>query len=113
VSGIAALYNVPGTPEELSRWSFSHAVHHRDINDTIFKLSGFQIFEFLMDPISVDNIDNWLQSHQLMHQQMDEILGIVGYDLYDVDWQDQSQLAGWIFLNANEHFNASEILQIG
>jgi hypothetical protein len=48
-----------------------------------------------------------------MHDNQNGILGIEGQDLTGIDWKDQRTLASWIFLNSNEHYQASAILEVG
>ena len=112
MSAIAALYNVPGTKEELNEWSFAHQAHHRDINRVLFQKVGANLPEYVLDPVDLDSW-TWLYQHQQLHNQMDTLLAISGYDLLDVEFTDQQQLAGWIFLNADEHNQAANILGIG
>ena len=113
MSAIAALYNVPSNEFELNSWAFAHAAHHRDINRTIYIATGVELAEYVLDPFNPQNIGVWLYQHQVMHQNQDEVLGISGYDLLEVDWRDKDQLAGWILLNATEHMQAANILRIG
>ncbi len=84
MSAIAALFNVPSTPEELGIWATAHATHHRDINRRIFELVGTNLPEFLLDPIDPNNTGIWEDQHQAIHQDMDAILGINGFDLSDL-----------------------------
>lgn len=113
MSAIAALYNVPSTLSEMNSWAFAHAAHHRDINRVIYQLVGTVLAENILDPLNPNDIGVWLYQHQLMHDQFESVLGIAGYDLLDVDWQDPAELAGWIHLNADSHQQAANILQIG
>jgi len=113
MSGIADLYNVPGTDEERAQWSFAHAAHHRDINRRIYELIAVALPEYIMDPVNPDDSGEWEYLHQLMHDNQNPLLGIFGQDLTGVDWKDQRLLAAWVFLNANEHVQASNILGIG
>ena len=113
MTAIAALYNVPSTEDELHTWAFAHAAHHRDINRVIFETMGIFLPEYVLDPINTSDAYTWIYQHQLMHQAFDPILNIAGYDLLDVDLTDRNELAGWIFLNANEHYQAAQILEIG
>lgn len=113
MSAIAALYNVPGTASEMNSWAFAHASHHRDINRLIYQTTGLALIESILDPINPNDIGVWLYQHQQMHQQFEPILGIAGFDLLDVDWQDPQELAGWILLNANSHQQAADTLGIG
>lgn len=113
MSGLAGLYNIPGSPEELDVWAFIHAAHHRDINRIIFELYQITLPEYGLDPIDPQNVNAWNYQHQEMHSIQDEILGISGFNLSDVDWTDRGQLASFIFLNASEHYQAAQILGIG
>jgi hypothetical protein len=113
LSGIAGLYNVPGNQAELSQWSFAHAAHHVDVNRVIFQSFGVVLPSYVLDPFDPENMEAWLYQHQQLHQVTDTILGISGFDLTDVDWKDQNQRAGWIYLNSSEHFQYASILEIG
>ena len=113
MSDIAGLYNVPSTQNELNTWAFAHAAHHADINRVIFQLTGTLLSSYILDPLDPNNAETWLYQHQAMHQQFDALLSIEGYDLLDVDFKDPNQLAGWVFLNASEHYAAAQTLEIG
>lgn len=113
MSDIAGLYNVPSNLAELNTWAFAHAAHHRDINRTIYQLTGTSLAENILDPLNPNDIGVWLYQHQFMHDQFETLLGIAGYDLLDVDWENPQELAGWILLNANAHQQAANILNIG
>ena len=113
MSAIAALYNVPSTRAELDEWAFAHQAHHRDICRVIYQKTGESLEQFILDPLNPNDSGVWLYQHQLMHQQFDPILGIAGYDLLDVQWNDPNELAGWILLNASEHIQAANTLGIG
>jgi hypothetical protein len=100
----------PRDATELAVWSFSHMAHHRDIIRIIFQITGIQLNEFILDPFDPREDDSWVAQHQVMHQQMDGILGIVSYDLSVLDWSDPSGLASWMESNRLEHDQASLIL---
>ena len=113
MTAIAALFNVPQTPEELNEWACAHAQHHREIIASIQTSKGVQLVQYPLDPIPVNDLGAWVYQHQQMHNQYEAILGIAGYDLTDVNLQDRGQLEGWVFLNANSHLQAANILGIG
>lgn len=113
MSGIAGVFNVPGSPEELMIWATTHAQHHRDIIRAIFNRTGIQLNEFILDPIDPEDTGVWEDQHQVMHAQMDHVLGIAGFELSEVNFKDPTLLSGWINLNANEHYIASNVLEIG
>ena len=113
MTDIAGLYNIASTPEELATWSFAHATHHVDINRIIFEQTGITLASYVLDPLDLKNAETWLYQHQQMHQTQNAILGIDGFDLLDVDFKDKNEFAGWVFVNADEHKQAADILEIG
>lgn len=110
---LAGIFNIPGTPQEMAQWSFDHAAHHADINRLIFQIFRITISSFVLDPLPTNGMGGWLYQHQQLHTTMDGILGIGGFDLTDVDFNDKGQFAGWIWDNAQEHLQAADLLQLG
>lgn len=109
---IAALFNIPGTDEELLAWSFAHAAHHLDLINFIYNQTQIALPVFVLDPFNPKDpgsIGAWAYQHQVMHQNQNTLLGINGFDLTSIDWQDQNQVAAWIQLNATEHVEAANI----
>ena len=113
---LAALFNVPSTRTELDEWAFAHMAHHRDIVRVIYERVGLALPEYALDPLNPNEAgedSNWERLHQVMHTQMDTILGIAPFNLLGVNWLDENQLSAWIQLNANEHRQAGDILGLG
>ena len=110
---VASLYQNPHTADEFSVWSFAHQAHHRDITRIIFENQGIRLDEYVLDPFDPKEEEGWLALHQIMHNQMNEVLGISGFTLSAVDWTDAEQLASWLNRHGNEHFVAGTILNIG
>jgi hypothetical protein len=110
---VAALYNIPTTPQELAQWAFAHAAHHRDLIAKIYLDTAVKLEEFVLDPFNPADLGVWSYQHQQMHNDLDAALGLSGYNLVDVDWRDRGQLAGWIYLNAAAHRQAADILGVG
>jgi hypothetical protein len=112
MASLAAIYEQPESKEDWIYWSFQHQAHHRDIIRVIFERNQVTLSLFLLDPMDPDNMDRWLYWHQVMHQEMDAVLNIKGYNLLDLDWRDEGQLAQWINFNGDEHYQASTILGV-
>ena len=110
---VPALYQNPRTSEEMAVWSFSHQAHHRDIARLVFEVYGTRLDEFVLDPFDPREEESWLVAHQIMHNQMDAVLGIPGFVLSNVDWNDPDQLRMWLSRHGNEHYIAGTILNIG
>ena len=116
MSSVATLFETPTTPALFALWSSVHVAHHRDINRVIYQVYKLALPEYMLDPLNpLDEtaLNNWLYVHQAMHQNQDQVLGIAGYDLSDVDWTDRESLAFWTQQHANEHYQAANILGIG
>lgn len=111
---LAVLFEVPETPEHWQEWAFVNMAHHRDIIRVVFERTGARLTESILDPFDYENPSpSWLYKHALMHQNMDQLLRIQGFDLSGVDWQDRDQLQGWITAHANEHVQAGTLLGLG
>lgn len=106
----ASLANIPNTPDETGEWAFAHSAHHRDINRLIYQQFKISLPEYILDPMTVDDLGTFGYQHQIMHNNQNSILGIAGQDLTDVNWKDLGERTAWIFLNFNEHFKAANIL---
>lgn len=108
---VANLFNIPNTDQEMGTWSFQHMAHHRLINLAILRIYNVVLPEYVLDPVDMTDPVQFLLQHQKMHDASDGVLGVSSFDLTDVDWSDQGQRAGWIWLNARLHVaeaNATE-----
>jgi len=113
---LAALWNIPQTENQLAEWSFVNAAAHQDIVRLIFQTTGQRLDQYVLDPFDPRDpasFQPWLYQHYTMHQQMDAVLGISGYDLTDVDFSNPGIIAGWIQSHAIEHQQAGQILGLG
>lgn len=110
---LATLFIIPQTPDELQQWSFAHMASHRDICRVVFQTLSTRLDEYVLDPFDPLDPGNWVDRHQIMHQQMNAALGLDGFDLSELDWQDAERLQDWVVKNGNEHYRASSILRLG
>jgi len=112
---LAALWNVPQTPAETAQWSFVNAAAHTDIIRVIFQTTGLVLDSYVLDPFDPkdDGFETWLYQHFVMHQQMDAILGIQGYDLSEADFSNDTAAAVWTAAHAVEHLQAGQKLNLG
>jgi hypothetical protein len=107
---VASLFNVPTTDDEMRQWSFAHMAHHRDINAAIQQNYSITLPLYILDPVDMNDPKAFLDQHQLMHNNTDQITGVAGFDLSEVNWSDPQQRAGWIYLNAQLHTQESAAL---
>lgn len=99
---IASLLNVPLSNEQKAAWDFIHADHHRRLIAKVRQQFGVTLAEYVLDPFDPLRPDSGLL-HQQMHNSVDALYGVSGYDLIDVDWRDEEQRASWVWLNAQLH----------
>lgn len=109
---IAVLMEYPRSEAHWQEWAFANMAHHRDINRRIYELTGNNLPESVMDPFDLHDPVSWSYKHQLMHDRQNAVLGIQGFNLVGVDWQDDEDMEGWIAAHLNEHYQASTILGI-
>lgn len=108
--GLASLYNVPTSDAELSEWSFAHAAQHHIENAAIYRVYGVSLPEYQLDPIDPNDAPSWAYRHQSAENNRNAVLGIAGYNLLGVDWNDPDSLAAFVEANATIHQLAAQIL---
>jgi hypothetical protein len=108
---LATLYNLFNDQRGLDQFAFANADLHVRQNAAIAARGGPNLSAYILDPIVLGkNLETWLSVHQETHNQVNQVLGIRGNDLSDVDFSNPQQLASWIWLHAQEHVQASDRL---
>ena len=110
---IAALFNVPEDQRTLNTWGFAHMANHRDIIRALNTDYGTNLSEFILDPVDFENSGDWERQHQVMHHEMNAVVGLSGFDLLGLDWKNENRRAAWVLLNATEHRTISDFLRLG
>lgn len=100
---LADLYNIPTDDASMQFWSFAHMAHHRDMIRVVQQTLNIGLEEFILDPVNLSDPVQFLDQHQQMHNQLDALFGISGFDLTEVNWADAGQRSGWIWQNAQLH----------
>jgi len=103
---IAGLWNTPRTQEELNYFSFVNADLHNRITLAIKAQHNVALPTLLLDPISPIAHEDWAYRHQSVHNSQNQVLGITGNDLTEINFKDESQLQSWISLHAEEMIQA-------
>ena len=106
------LYNTPFDEGSLLDWSATHQQDHFLIAYQIFQLfSGTEIVLLPIDPVPIQlDMLTWSSNHQTMHNEMDNVAGVQGFDLTAVNFGQRDQLLIWINLHAWEHYRVWNIL---
>lgn len=108
---IANLLNVPTTPAEWQLFAFSHARVHQAIRQALAALN-FATGDYVLDPINMQAVEEWLESVQQTHFEMNGALGLQSNDLTGVNFADPHQTQAWIYLNWQEDNAACMALNI-
>lgn len=107
---LPSLFNVPLTPQELAIWTFANMDEHSKIAAAALAQLKATLPLFPLDPIPLFDIGTWAYNHQVIHDAQNAVLGIAGNDLTTIDLNDTAQLANWIQLHAQEHYQAAGLL---
>lgn len=110
---LAVILDVPNNPEDFLTWSFTHATHHKDIIRVVFERNGPILSEYVLDPFNPADMQSWLYQHQLMHDAQNAVLGIAGYNLTALDWNNDAEVSTWFWNHGQEHYQAGALLNLG
>ena len=100
----------PQNDDEFQAFGFSNIASHRDINRVIFQTLGITVQEYPIYPINLQNPGQWAWQHQAMHNQAWAAVGGSGYNLLNVDWEDQQNAEMWTALHSDEHNRLEALL---
>lgn len=106
------LYNSPKDKSGFDEFSFANIDEHRKIATAVKTLYGITLSQYIIDPIPLFDFSAWAYRHQQMHNEQNAVLGIAGNDLTTVDLSKEDQVSAWINLHAQEHYQASAILEL-
>ena len=110
---LAALLNVPSTQNDWNIWSWHHRLSHSAILGAALRQKGIELTDYILDPINLQHVEDWLERNQQMHVDADGLVGSQSIDLTDVDFQDKKQLQAWIYLHYLDHQTVEQRLGIG
>jgi hypothetical protein len=110
---LAALLNVPSRPEEWQEWSWHHRLSHSAILGAASSQKNIELTDYVIDPINLNYMTDWLERNQQMHVDMDQLVGAQAIDLTDVNLQDPRQLQSWVYLHYLDHQTVEQRLGIG
>ena len=110
---LAALLNVPSRSNDWSTWSWHHRLSHSAILGAALRQRGVALTDYVLDPINLDHVEDWLERNQQMHVDMNGVVGSQSVDLTDVDFKDSKQLQAWISIHYLEHQTVEQRFGIG
>lgn len=110
---LAALLNVPATQNDWNIWSWHHRLSHSAILGAALRQRDIELTDYVIDPINLQGIEDWLERNQQLHVDADGLVGSQSIDLTDVDFQDPKQLQAWMYLHWQDHTTIEQRLGIG
>ena len=99
---LAALLNVPNSPQDWNVWSFNNRTELTRIRTSIRQKLNVNLPEYQLDPIAFNAVTLWQLWNQQAHQDFNGALQLPSVDLEGADFSDRRQLEAWIWLNYQE-----------
>jgi len=85
-----------GDPDSLKEFLFENGVQHQAFAGRLIDL-GFIVPRYPLIDADVEDLDDWLQIHQIEHQAFATILDLDNpFNLLDTDWNQEDDFYDWI-----------------
>lgn len=93
---LASLANSPTDAQSMNEWTFAHSdLCLRTID--FLNGKGNSIVMQQMDPVALFDVQNALLRIQSVHNDVNGVLGIAGFDLLDLNFNDPNSVRSWTF----------------
>jgi len=106
------LFDITASDASLEQFFFWNAQDHIEINQAIQAQKTVNLFERVLHPVDPQAFDIWLELHQQSHNDINQVLGLNGNDLSELDFSDKSKVSEWMNLHAQEHLSMRQVLKI-
>ena len=93
---LADLANTPLSRNDMNSWSFAHS----DLcQRTITQLNGQgnNLVMQQIDPVPLFDVNNFTLRVQTVHNSINAVLGVTGFDLLDLNVKDPESIRSWTF----------------
>jgi hypothetical protein len=85
-----------GDKDSLGEFLFENGLQHKLFQQT-FMGQGIPVPVYPLIDANIDNLDDWLQAHQVEHQAFAGYLGLNNpFNLLDVDWNKEEEFYDWL-----------------
>ena len=92
-----------GDKDSLGEFLFVNAAQHQTFRDTFFD-QGIQVPAYPLGDVDIENLDDWLQAHQVEHQQFASLLGLQNpFNMLDADWNNEESFYDWLATHLTIH----------
>ena len=99
-----------GDRDSLGEFLFENGVQHKLFQET-FMDAGFDVPVYPLIDANIDNLDDWLQVHQVEHQAFATLLGLNNpFNLLDTDWNVELDFYDWVSQHYAIHVQIAERL---
>ena len=93
---LASLANAPTDGNSMSEWTFAHSdLCQRTI--TYLNDRGNDLVMQQLDPIPLFDVNNFTLRVQTVHNSINGVLGVSGFDLLDLNINDPESIRSWTF----------------
>lgn len=96
----------PPTENGWKEWSFQHKLHHIALIDAIKEQKGIILNLPLLEPVNPEDesqMQVWARGHQSIHDAMNAIYDVPGFDLQELDMKDRTKKDSWFFSHLELH----------
>lgn len=85
-----------GDRDSLGEFLFENGLQHRLFQQTLMD-AGQSVPIYPLIDANIDNLDDWLQAHQVEHQYYAGILNLNNpFNLLDTDWNKEDDFYDWV-----------------
>lgn len=93
-------------------WALAHMDHHRAMVVGIQKKYQAEVILYPLDQMPLDNMSNWLRTHQLMHDAVAKYTGTDDPNVSDIDLHNDAAVRIWLQQHLDEHIAVAQALGI-
>lgn len=92
-----------GDVDSLQEFLFENGMQHKLFQETLMD-QGIQVPVFPLIDADVNNLDDWLQAHQVEHQAFASLLDLNNpFNLLDVDFNKEEDFYDWVASHLYTH----------
>jgi len=85
-----------GDKDGLGLFLFENGTQHKLFRETFYDL-GIAVPAYPITDADTDNLDDWLQAHQVEHQAFASLLGLDNpFNLLDANWNKEDEFYDWL-----------------
>lgn len=101
-----------GQAESLREFFFENAVQHQVFGDRL-ATQGDRVQRYPLTDADPEQLDDWLQVHQIEHQQIATFLNLDNpFNLLDTDWNQEDDFYDWIQQHLLIHETIARVLGV-